>query len=349
MEKLSKLPAIVIVFILSISIVDIVGADTEITVILQDIDSGSISPPGNFRWRDVADTLFNETFQTTYNYDLDSVVVTLSYSPMGATFQGTLEAHNLKPNFAYQMKLVGEPGTSSSEKIGLVGRWWREEWNGVAWSSGGNLLEGEGDGSSPNPNDLEYFATKDELASSTQLRYKYTGYLVFDYFVTDSSGYALVPFEVDSSYHVLWKTSQGHPDDSDDGPIRSTTFDPPNPTHPAYVGVSYPVGLVEVVGEWERKPVGGTYLQPNLYECKFVLTEESFHGSGGPYAGVWAGAMEADITFEVDSTHVIPEYPIGTIMGVISAFTSILVLQKYRAHILKKEDRVHVRARSPVF
>jgi len=62
----------------------------------------------------------------------------------------------------------------------------------------------------PNPNDNLYFARRDipDATSPTGLRYKFTGYLVFDYFITDENGDAIVSFETDSSYHVLWKTSQ---------------------------------------------------------------------------------------------------------------------------------------------
>lgn len=154
--------------------------------------------------------------------------------------------------------------------------------------------------------------------------------MVFNYFITDSNGYAFVPFEVSSSYHVLWKTTQSYEYDSDDGPIKTTTFEPPNPTHPAYIDTSYPLGTVEIIGEWERKPVGGIYLPPHPYSCEFVLTEESFHGSGGAHAGNWAAAMGANISFEIESINVIPEFPLGTIMGVFSSFISLFFWRKLK-------------------
>lgn len=137
MRKTSKSIAIIILIISFLPIIKLTEADPETTVILQDIDSGTTSPTGDYRWRDVADTLYNETYRSTYNYALEDVEVTLTYSTVGLTLHGTLEAFNLKPNFAYQMKIVGEPGTETNEKIESVGRYWKEEWNG-AWVNGEN-------------------------------------------------------------------------------------------------------------------------------------------------------------------------------------------------------------------
>jgi hypothetical protein len=54
-----------------------------------------------------------------------------------------------------------------------------------------------------------------------------------------------------------------------------------------------------IFGEWERLPVGGVFLLPGEYFCQLILTEESFHGSGGTFAGSWAGAMSATIEFGI--------------------------------------------------
>jgi hypothetical protein len=45
--------------------------------------------------------------------------------------------------------------------------------------------------------------------------------------------------------------------------------------------------------------VGGKYPAAGLYDCQFILTEGSFHGSGGANAGHWAAAMGAPISFEI--------------------------------------------------
>jgi len=224
-----------------------------------------------------------------------AVCVGVGAPAAGATVM--LAAANLKPNFAYQLKLVGVPGTASNEGIGLAGRWWQEEWNGSEWAGGSNL-NNKGDGSAPNPNDLVYFARRDvsDPTSPTGLHYRYTGYLVLDYFITDALGDAAVTFEADSSYHVLWKTSQRAPT-GQDGPVVTTTFDP-DPSMPAY-DMDYGVSTVGVFGEWERLPVGGVFLRRGAYACGVILTEESFHGSGGALSGNWAAAMGGEVGFTV--------------------------------------------------
>jgi uncharacterized delta-60 repeat protein len=255
----------------------------------------------SYRWLDIADQEYSASYRSSYSYD--PAQVSINYSPIGRTFAGTLSATNLKPNFAYQVKLVATSGTDANERIGLAGRWWQEEWNGTAWVNGHNLND-KGDGSSPNPNDEVYYANKDipHPTSPTGLKYKYSGYLVFDYFITDKDGNAELNFEADSSYHVLWKTTQSTWTSSD-GPIKSSTFDADDSS--AYYdtgGDDFPVHIVRIFGEWERLPIGGVFLAPGDYQAQFILTEESFHGSGGTYAGNWAQAISIDVSLLVVST-----------------------------------------------
>ena len=265
------------------------------TVILTDVDSGLTSPQGNYRSLDVADQVYSAAYRTNYNYTQAAVSVTFDTSSQPV--RGVLLATNLKPNFAYQLKLVGTAGTSANEKIGRAGRYWQEVWNGTAWADGWNLND-KGTGYFPTPNDTAYFANRNvpDSTSPTGRKYKYTCYLVFDYFITDSQGDATVNFQVNSSYHVLWKTSQQSPGPQD-GPVKSATFDP-SPSQPAY-DVDYPARTESIYGEWERLPVGGIQLMPGEYPCQVILTEESFHGSGGQYAGGWAAAMGGEVTFRV--------------------------------------------------
>lgn len=265
------------------------------TVTLADIDSGTTSPTGQYRWMDVADNIYAESYRNSYNYT--KADVSIYYTTDANMLYGTLSAGNLKPNFAYQVKLVGTPGTTSNELIGLTGRWWQEEWNGTTWVNGQNL-NNKGDGLSPNPNDAVYFSRRDvnDPTSPTGKHYCFTGYLVFDYFITDANGDATVAFEMDSSYHVLWKTSQ-RAHTPDDGPIESAVFDP-DPCSAAY-DTDYGVSSAEVYGEWERLPVGGVYLPSGEYDVAFLLTEESFHSCGTQYGGCWAAAMSGAAYFSI--------------------------------------------------
>jgi hypothetical protein len=260
------------------------------------VDPGLTSPSGTYRWLDVADQAYGIDYRNSYNYSQAAVEV--AYCTEGNKFQGLLTARNLKPNFAYQLKLVGTPGTADNERIGLAGRWWQEEWTGTTWANGQNLND-KGDGSSPNPNDQTYLSRRyiQDSSSPTGYHYRYTGYLVFDYFITDSNGTATLQFETGSCYHVIWKTTQ-RSNATNDGPVKTVTFDPA-PSQPAY-DTDYPSNTVSIFGEWERLPMGQVNLQPGEYNCQILLTEESFHGSGGTLAGNWAGAVTANIMFTIN-------------------------------------------------
>ena len=266
------------------------------TVVLYDMDPANTSPDGTYRWLDVADQLYSYSYRTGYDYAWATVIV--DYTSISPVLTGTLTAVNLKPNFAYQIKLLGAAETPSNEPIGLTGRWWEQVWLGSAWSSGANL-NNKGDGSSPNPNDLVYFSRRDvaDATSPTGKHYRYSAYLVLGYFVTDALGSAAVSFAADGSYHVLWKTTQ-RARQSSDGPLVTASFDVDPALHPAY-DTNYGSQTVSIYGEWERLPVGGVTLPEGIYSCQMMLTEESFHGSGGAYAGNWAAAMGGDMQFVI--------------------------------------------------
>ena len=284
------------------------------TVILVDIDSGLTSPTGDYRWLDIADQAYAESYRNTYNYD-DGIggiqpIAEFEFEPRSDALRGTLTVSNLKPNFTYQIKLAGTPGAADNEKIGFAGRWWQEEWDGAKWTNGQNLND-KGDGSSPNPNDLEYIFRKDitDPTSPTGLNYKYTGYLPFDFFTTDESGDGMFDFSTGSCFHVFFKTTQRTPDPND-GPVRDYTFDP-DTSSPAY-DTDYGECPISIYGEWERLPLGEVNLEAGEYTCSLILTEESFHGSGGTYAGSWAAAMGAEISFTIVPSLTIVEVSGGT-------------------------------------
>ena len=167
------------------------------------IDPGITSPTGYYRWMNVADQLYSEAYRNTYSYD--SATVRVEFQNPAATLSGTLTATNLKPNFAYQLKLVAGPQLPCNGRVAKAGRYWEQTWTGTEWSSGWNL-NNKGDGYYPNPNDLTYLAQRDipEASSPTGKLYSYTGYLVMDFFITDDHGCATLEFEANSSYHVLW-------------------------------------------------------------------------------------------------------------------------------------------------
>lgn len=129
-----------------------------------------------------------------------------------------------------------------------------------------------------------------------------TGYLPFGFFVTDENGDATTSFITDSSFHVLYRTSDstgttgtygfGMPG-VNDGPISYYSFDP-DPSS-AWYSTDYGAANVGVYGAYEpgRALPGTLDLPYGDYICKFVLTEESFHDTSGtfhPGWGIWSGA-----------------------------------------------------------
>lgn len=246
--------------------------------------------PGSFRWRDINDNLFASTFQGSYAYS--QAAVSLVTSDSGAALSGLLVGTGLKPNFAYQLKLEGKPTAlwgaagddEANERIGYAGRWWMERTE---------VLTGTVTGA--NSTDDAYAAMKALGFSDETYTYVFKGYLLFDHFVTTSTG--AVPngstgwgFEVDSSFHVLWKTSQRARQANDSAPLYYSvrSFRAPYYT-------SGTAGTVGIYGEWEpgRALPGQLALPAGTYNVRFVLTEESFH-STLTQGGNWAGALAAD-------------------------------------------------------
>ena len=111
-------PGVVAAALILLSLAMVDSAFGTTTISLRDIDSGLTSPTGSYRWLDVADQPYLAAYQTTYNYSQATVEV--QYDTFTGGLAGTLTATNLKPNFAYQLKLVGFPGTSSNETIVVV-------------------------------------------------------------------------------------------------------------------------------------------------------------------------------------------------------------------------------------
>jgi hypothetical protein len=253
------------------------------TVQLQPIGDVTTWPDTPFRWMDIADFLYSADYQGNFTYDQPSVTVT--YCNTSNSFSGMLTATGLKPNFAYQVKLVGKPQKVwgedgddwTNEQIGYAGRWWRKQ---------------------PNPgntNDADYDAHKDDAD------YIFEGYLLFDFFVTDQQGSATLKFYADSSFHVLWATHDstgdgtGHRDPGpNDSEVRYTDFTAAPTTHPDAYDFDYGAAHVGIYAEWQsdRDLPGEIVPAPGNYNCRFILTEESFHQSGS--GGGWASVMGYD-------------------------------------------------------
>jgi hypothetical protein len=271
------------------------------------VDLHDANATAGFRWLDVAGQTYRSSFQTSYDYGNPAVAVSVTYTAVADAFTGTLTAVGLKPNFAYQIKIEGTPGGRlDNEWVGLAGRWWEERWLTDHWGNGANLNIQPNpnpayDHPNPNPNDFTYYSRRDLLDGFGHPLYRYTGYLVLGYFVTDAAGAATVPFTLDNSYHVLWNTAQRTRDTGRDGPLVQASLNAAT-SYPAdaygSAGATTTVGLF---GEWERLPRGAITLPAGQYTVQLQLTEESFHTSG--LGGTWARAMDAGVSFTISRNH----------------------------------------------
>ncbi len=97
-------------------------------------------PLARERWLDINNNPF-EAWLTNgqpnggHSYNNAQVNLTFDRAPNTPYFVGHIRASGLKPNFSYQLKLIGKPergtrgwGASgddlSNERIGMAGRWW---------------------------------------------------------------------------------------------------------------------------------------------------------------------------------------------------------------------------------
>ncbi len=190
-----------------------------------------------------------------------------------------INRHLASPYQGEATHMLGDTSYGPNELLGGSGRWWEQEWQGKSWTTGWNL-NNKGNGTAPNPNDITYKARRDlpdlKGGSPTGLRYLYTAYRVFDYFITDEQGNATVNYTVNNSYHVLWNKAQRAPA-TGDGPVVTRTFDVNPALHSQYT-TDYPARTASIFGEWERLPKDGIDLLVGDYVCDVLLTEESFHG-----------------------------------------------------------------------
>lgn len=252
--------------------------DGEAVVRLVPAPALTCKPEPRYRWLDCLGQPYSEAFRRSFSYKRAEAVVRFGRS--APVFEGRLSARGLKPNFAYQVKLVGLPPAVWGEKghaasnraIGGAGRWW------IPGEAGRNA----------------YFFGDEDAADKDAME----GYLVFGYFVTDADGRADVAFRADRSLHVLWKVSQWPPGANDSRPTVHRVA-----AEAGRLGYdrSFPLGEVALYAEAARgrPPIGQVRLPPGGYRCFFLLTEESFHDYANPDGGDWAAALAALIEFTI--------------------------------------------------
>ncbi len=240
---------------------------------MSDVSSGSWQ-----RWMDIGAQLYSSTFQSGYEYSAASV--SIGYDTEGPAFTGWIDASGLKPNFAYQIKLVGDKNNITAfENIGYNGRWYFSE------------------GAETNFTDAYYEDNKDDESVSS--------YIVVDYFVTDGSGNALKYFLLDSSFHVLWSPDLNGdtklPGD-DDSEVFSHDFWRTNSS--AYSPTSSTTRNTEIWLEQEwintRPAIGEVVMPDGTYNAFLQLTEESFHQGGETGGGWWETVVSTPVEFTIE-------------------------------------------------
>jgi hypothetical protein len=251
---------------------------------------------GYQRWRDIATYLYDSGQKDPLFYDAGAEV-TVDYTYTGTQLVATVTGTNLKPNFAYQLKLNGKPTLSfgdtdgddaSNEALGYAGRWWVSQ-----VEKDGTFVAGW------NSDDTEY---EDWLAldfTDGTYDYVFYGYLLFDFLITDATGSAVKDVVLDSSFHVLWKTTQRAPREGIDSAVTVHRVVADRRTE--WYSKKYRSKDVGIFAEWEptRAFPGELAMAPGFYNVSLYLTEESFHETS-PDSGGWATVMSCDtLEFEI--------------------------------------------------
>ena len=247
------------------------------------------------RFQDIANRTFNAWIDPIlrrsngkFQYTSRQVVLFYQKHPSGSQFVGRISARGLKPNFCYQMKLLGKPvdgqrgwkiygDDTANERLGRAGRWWDDE----------------SDASTTNVTDWHYQNTYlDQPRANRRTIY---GYLYLGAFVTDTKGNYRGPVKGNNSYHVTWQSWQLR----DGQAVDQNRFQEAGSWKLAAKG-GYGYGPsqlpVKLVYEYETGRPQPVRLPPGNYNCRFLLTEESFHNSlaSTPEGGTWQSVLASE-------------------------------------------------------
>jgi hypothetical protein len=242
-----------------------------------------IDDPHHERWADVAGNYYSRDFIRRFTYadvGAETPAVYVRYDREAPTFRGRLEARGLKPNFAYQIKLLGDPAHMEAfNRLGYTGRW-RLPLGGTNYT------------------DQEYadFPDKSQVEA----------YLFFDFFVTDADGNAVREFSQDHSLHVLWNASRQYNEAAFESHLVPAVVDASSPA--TYVHPRRDTVTEYIYSEREHERYDGEhpiYLPAGDYSCFLILTEESFHSTDNN-GGSWATVYKSSVTFTVTTPPAIP-------------------------------------------
>ncbi len=274
------------------------------TIVLQTYDDPW--PKAKPRERDIADTLYSETFEP-FDYAASRVKLSYNRAQKNAYFRGHISARGLKPNFAYQLKLAGKP-VGGSRGTGTATSYIE------ATSSAPDATpifrvvnDANGDSTPVNGDDwtnqqLGYAGRwwDNTRAPSTNLNDAYFrnntpyqtiyGYIFMGIFVTNAHGNAEADVSAARSYHITWQDKQS---DAIKDVVAGTFQVASEPPFYGYKRETFD-RKIKLWYEYEKGRARDVKLAPGTYHCRLLVTEEAFHTAGGEWGGVWQTVLATE-------------------------------------------------------
>ncbi len=235
------------------------------------------------RWLDIDDRRFHDFINKIgtpqeFSYQAAQVVLTYEQQQADGIFRGHIEARALKPNFAYQIKLCGKPrygqrgwgpfgDDNSNANLGFQGRWWDDTVQQSGWN--------------------DYYKSL-YVKAETSRKHSIVGYLFAGDFVTDEMGNASHDFTIEKPLHITWQDKQMTTlKKYEAGSFVSGSTQAP---YLGYGGPQVPRSI-KLWYEHEAKRPAQVKLPRGQYNCRLLITEESFHSNksaGGHWLTVLA-------------------------------------------------------------
>lgn len=264
-------------------------------------DQWSLARP---RLRDVADTPYASGFGGVWPGQSASVTLRYDPAPDRPCLTGALRGSGLKPNFCYQLKLMGKPGTAGGGLWGAAAdnatndalisraRWWSYRTETALFNTSSAA---------------DAFAS-DEYRDGWLAGYVYCGWVLTDARgnfartdrdVADAAGW--VPLTTDRCFHITGKTGQEGSIPVDTTPVTVTL------ARPASAAYDHDWGPASLSLWYQREPDNPLdfALPAGTHDVVLMLTEESFHNplatpDGGFWQSVWVSDWPTGPTAWVD-------------------------------------------------